>query len=161
MHLTLIMTFSELTNYIINRFEQDELVNTIALTDGTVIDTKKESIYPLVTIEFNGKEIEEDVSNNIALSKYDYTITVFQQRDNRKVAKPSKLMNDENWIDNLNECDSICTNFINYINRFELDNISIDSLSILEPINNYGGANLDGFRFDITLSTPNTGYCHV
>ena len=73
-----------------------------------------------------------------------------------------KLMEDENWIDNLNECDSICTRFINHIRRMEIDeNINIESLSVLEQLSGYGGANLDGFRFEITLAIPNTGYCGV
>lgn len=149
---------SEVTNYIVNRFQQDEMVNTISLSDNNnIIDTKKENIYPLVSISFNGSEIEEE--ENIALKKYDYTISVLQQRDSNRKIKPSKLMEETNWIDNMNECDSICTNFINYIRRMELNNLNIDSLSILEPLQNYGGANLDGFRFDITLSIPNTGYC--
>ena len=146
---------SEVTNYIVNRFQQDEMVNTIALSDNDIIDTKKENIYPLVTISFNGAEIVEES----ALKNYDFTISVLQQRDARKEIKPSKLMADTNWIDNMNECDSICTNFINYVNRLELDNLTIPSLSILEPLNRFGGADLDGFRFDITLSIPNTGYC--
>jgi len=148
---------SEVTNYIVNRFDQDEMVNTIALSDNSIIDTKKENIYPLVTISFNGTEIEE--ATDIALKKYDFTISVLQQRDSNRKVKPSKLMEETNWIDNMNECDSICTNFINYIRRMELDNLNVDSLSILEPLQNYGGANLDGFRFDITLSIPNTWYC--
>jgi len=145
---------SEVTNYIVNRFQQDEMVNTIALSDNDIIDTKKENIYPLVTISFNGGEVAED-----DLKKYDFTISVLQQRDATRKVKPSKLMDETNWIDNMNECDNICTKFINYIRRMELDNINIDSLSILEPLNRFGGADLDGFRFDITLSIPNTGYC--
>lgn len=148
--------FSKVTNYIVNRFQQDEMVNTISLSDINLIDTKKENIYPLVAISFNEKDLSVDET-----ATYDYTITVLQQRDNRKVEKPSKLMEDENWIDNLNECDSICTRFINYIRRMEIDeNINIESLSVLEPLSGYGGSNLDGFRFEITLAIPNTGYCN-
>jgi len=150
---------SEVTNYIVNRFQQDEMVNTIALSDNDIIDTKKENIYPLVTISFNGAEIIEDIANNQAFKNYDFTISVLQQRDASRTMKPSKLMAETNWIDNMNECDSICTNFINYVNRLELGNLTIPSLSILEPLNRFGGADLDGFRFDITLSIPNTGYC--
>ena len=148
--------FSKVTNYIVNRFQADTLVNTISLSDINLIDTKKENIYPLVAISFNEKDLSVD-----EVATYDYTITVLQQRDNRKVEKLSKLMDDENWIDNLNECDSICTRFINHIRRMEIDeNINIESLSVLEPLSGYGGANLDGFRFEITLSIPNTGYCN-
>ena len=150
--------FSKVTNYIINRFQQDEMVNTISLSAIDLIDTKKENIYPLVAISFNGSVVDEEQS----LIIYDYTITVLQQRDNRKVEKPSKLMEDENWIDNLNECESICVNFINYVKRMELDNINIDSVSIeLTPLSGYGGSNLDGYSFDVGFNIPNTGYCGI
>jgi hypothetical protein len=49
--------FSKITNYIINRFQADELVNTISLSDINLIDTKKENIYPLVAILFNENHI--------------------------------------------------------------------------------------------------------
>ena len=150
--------FSKVTNYIVNRFQQDEMVNTISLSAIDLIDTKKENIYPLVAISFNGSIVDEEQF----LTTYDYTITVLQQRDNRKVEKPSKLMEDENWIDNLNECESICVNFINYVKRMELDNINIDSVSIeLTPLSGYGGSNLDGYSFDVGFNIPNTGYCGI
>lgn len=150
--------FSKVTNYIINRFQQDEMVNTISLSAIDLIDTKKENIYPLVAISFNGSVVDEEQY----LIIYDYTITVLQQRDNRKAEKPSKLMEDENWIDNLNECESICVNFINYVKRMELDNINIDSVSIeLTPLSGYGGSNLDGYSFDVGFNIPNTGYCGI
>ena len=143
---------SKITNYIVNRFQQDELVNTITLE---VIDVKKENIYPLVAIEFNSKTPNDD------LLLYNYTIHILQQRDSNRKMKPSKLLEESNWIDNLNECDSIAMNFINYIRRMEIDeNITIIATD-LEPLSGFGGANLDGFIFDITLSVPNTGYCGV
>jgi len=142
---------SKITNYIVNQFQQDELVNTISLE---AIDVKKENIYPLVAIEFNAKTPNDD------LLLYDYTIHILQQRDSNRKMKPSKLLEESNWIDNLNECDSIAMNFINYIRRLEIDtNINISSVSELTPLSGFGGANLDGFVFDIVLSVPNTGYC--
>lgn len=146
------MTFSEITNYIINRFQQDELVNTIALNDKEIIDTKKENIFPLVSLFYDGTTPDDD--NKL----YQFTIYVLQQRDARKEVQPSKLMSDTNWIDNLNECESIAMRFINYVRRMELGNITLES-SDLEPLSEYGGANLDGYRFEITLATPNTGHC--
>lgn len=147
------MTFSEITNYIISRFQADELVNTIALNDKEIIDTKKENIYPLVSLFYDGTTPNDD--NKL----YQFTIYVLQQRDARKEVQPSKLMSETNWIDNLNECESIAMRFINYVRRMELSNINIESVSDLEPLSEYGGANLDGYRFEITLAIPNTGYC--
>jgi hypothetical protein len=148
------MSVSAITNYIINHFEQDGLVNTIALNDREIVDTKKENIFPIVTIIYKG------TNNNDELLNYDYTIYVLQQRDSNRQIKPSKLMEETNYLDNLNECESICNSFINYTRRLEIDTqINIQSEILLEPIFEYGGANLDGFVFDVTLNTPNTGYC--
>ena len=147
------MTFSEITNYIINRFDADELVNTIALNDKEIVDTKKENIFPLVSLFYDGTTPDDD--NKL----YQFTIYVLQQRDARKETQPSKLMTDTNWIDNLNECESIAMRFINYVRRMELENIAIDTISDLEPLSEYGGANLDGYRFEVTISIPNTGFC--
>lgn len=147
---------SQVTNYIVNRFQEDKMVNTISLNDKDIADTKKENIYPLVAIVFIEKETTDE------LHLFTYNIKVLQQRDSNREVKPSKLMEDTNYIDNLNECDDIITNFINYIRRFEIStNLNIETLSTLIPLSGYGGANLDGFEFEITLSLPNTGNCHA
>ena len=147
---------SEITNYVINRFQLDEMVNTISLNDKGIVDTKKENIYPLVAIEV----IEKETTDEFHL--VGLRIKVLQQRDSNRQVKPSKLMEDTNYIDNLNDCDNIITNFLNYVRRFETKlNINIDALSILTPLSGYGGANLDGFDFEIVLSLPNSGYCHA
>ena len=147
---------SEVTNYIVNRFQQDEMVNTIELSIDGIIDTKKENIYPLVSIHYLGFDLPED--EVIANDDDSFTITVLQQRDAVRRPTPSKLKTDINYIDNMNECKDICKKFVNYVRRLELDNVNI-TITQAEPLNNYGGANLDGFRFDITLSIPNIGYC--
>lgn len=145
---------SETTNYIINRFQLDTLVNTIAFNDTSIIDTKKENIYPLVSIQLLSKTTSDD------LHLLNYRISVLQQRNQDRKVNPSKLMADVNFIDNLNECDDIATRFINYVRRMDVDtNTNIDSLSEIEIVSGYGGGNLDGIRFDLVLSIPNTGYC--
>ena len=147
---------SIINNYIIERFQADELVNTISLSALSLIDTKKENIYPLVSLEFLGKDPADE------LHLYTYTISILAQRNNTRKMKPSKLMEDENWVDNLNECDSIAVNFINYIRRMEIDlPINIESVSDMTPLSGYGGANLDGFEFEITFSLPNNGFCSI
>jgi len=150
------MTLYEVAFYIVNRFDQDELVNTIACSIDGIVDTKKENIYPLVTIQYNGFDLIED--DTVANDDDTFTITVLQQRDANRKVKPSKLLTDINYFDNMTECKDIIKKFVNYVRRMELDNITIATTTAL-PLNNYGGADLDGFRFDITLSIPNTGYC--
>lgn len=145
-----------ITLYIIERFKYDEMVNTISLNDRSIVDTKKENIYPLVAINFIDKVDTND------LYSYNFTIHVLQQRDSNRKLKPSKLMEDTNYIDNLADTESICNKFINYIRRFEIDlPLNIENLSSIRSVSEYGGNNLDGFTFDISLSLPNTGYCGI
>lgn len=144
---------SKITNYIIERFQSDDLVNTITFSDTSLIDTERENIYPLVSIRLN------DINPTDDLLLYDYTISVLQQRELNRRLITSKLMDDTNYLDNLNECESICLNFINHIRRIEDNNINVDSISVLDEISNLTINSLDGFRFTIVLSYPNTGFC--
>ena len=145
------------TRYLIDRFEADEMVNTITLKDNLVVDTAKENIYPLVAINFTNRGRTTDKEYHL----YSYRIYVLQQRDVRNVVEKSKLMEDTNWLDNLAECESIINNLTNYIDRIEVEEIiDIESLSTLTPVHNYAGSGLDGFYFDIVINTPNTGYCN-
>jgi len=145
-----------ITLYVIERFKSDEMVNTITLNDRSIVDTKKENIYTLVAINFIDKVDTNDLYN------YNFTIHVLQQRDSNRKLKPSKLMEDSNYIDNLADTESICNKFINYIRRMEIDlPLTIENLSSIRSLSEYGVANLDGFVFDITLGLPNTGYCGV
>ena len=143
------------TLYVIQRFESDDMVHTISLSENGIIDVKKENIYPLVNIDFLNK-----TDTNEAYS-YLFRIHVLQQRDSNRKVKPSKLMSDTNYLDNLGDCESIINRFVNYVRRFELDLNATIELTTIQKISGYGGANLDGFTFEMTLSIPNTGYCGV
>ena len=48
-------------NYIISKFDADELVNTITTLSDELIDTNKETIYPVVNIDYLDSEVLEDV----------------------------------------------------------------------------------------------------
>lgn len=143
-------------NYIIQRFQSDEMVNTITFNDTFVVDTQKENIYPIVAI--NLQSISEDTAQSLNL--YTFRIYCLQKRDVQRIMTPSKLMDDTNLIDNLAETENIIQRFNNYISRLEIEeNINIYEKSQLTPVYNYGGSGLDGFNITITLSYPNNGYC--
>ena len=145
---------SKITNYIIDRFQADEMVHTISLNPINLVDLSKENIYPLVSIKYNGVTSSDDVF------LVAFTIHVLQQRDAIKEVQPSKMMEDTNWIDNMNNTFDIAINFVNYVVRMEIDeSINVSSIGLLEPLSNFGGANLDGHKFDITFEYPNTGFC--
>lgn len=141
-------------NYIIERFQTDEMVNTITFNDTFVVDTQKENIYPLVAINL------VSISGVDDLNLYNFRIICLQKRDVQRVMTPSKLMEDTNLIDNLSETENILQNFTNYITRLEInENINIQEKSNLTPLYNYAGAGVDGFQINITISYPNNGYC--
>lgn len=143
-------------NYIIARFQEDEMVNTITFNDTFVVDTQKENIYPIVAI--NLQSVGEDIQNSLNL--YSFRIICLQKRNVQRALTPSKLMDDTNLIDNLAETENILQRFTNYISRLEIeDKINIQEKSNLTPLYNYAGSGLDGFQTTITLSYPNNGYC--
>ena len=113
----------------------------------------KENIYPIVNIDMT----ETDVSENQVIV-VSFLITVLQQRDVRPVKTNSKLLEDTNYIDNLNETHSICMKFINNLyQQNNSANIEVNSISTLKPLKNFGSQMLDGFDFTINLSIPNMG----
>lgn len=142
---------SNILNYAVSVFEAMPLVNTIVLKDDDVIDVEKENVYPLVTLR-----LLSSPSPQIDLREYRLSIQIFNQRDDRKVATPSKLMSDTNYIDNIGVCDSIGNNFIMVVlkthNDFDIFVVD-DSISEFDFKAKDERNNLDGVSFELTLST--------
>jgi len=143
---------SQLNDFVIGRFENNPLVNTISIVPTFDIDGNKENIYPLVNIDLIDNDIQTDV---FVLS---YKITILQQRDVKPVKTNSKLLDDTNYLDNINETSSIAADFINYLRWKNNDLvIEIQSLSKLNLLKKWGQNGLDGVQFDIDLSIYNRG----
>ena len=143
---------SLINSFVIGQFQDNNLVNTISIVPTLEMDFNKENIYPLVNIDMKQTDIQDQA---IIVS---FTITIIQQRDVKPIKTDSKLLSNENYIDNLNETHSIAQRFINVLNRQNnTDNIEIQSLSTLRALKNYGTSGCDGFQFDIDLSIPNYG----
>jgi hypothetical protein len=143
---------SILNNWIISEFDKNNLVNTISIVPTLQIDSNKENIYPLVNIDMLNSVVQNDV---IVVS---FEITIVQQRDKRPVKTDSKLLNDTNYLDNVNETHSIAERFINVLDRQNNSlNIEVDAISKLEFLKEWSRENLDGVQFSIDLSIPNIG----
>lgn len=143
---------SLLNDWLINHFQDNELVNTISIVKTLEMDFNKENIYPLVNLDIK----TSDVQNDVIVAEY--TITIIQQRDERPIKTDSKLLSNTNYIDNLNETHSIAQRLINVLNRQNnTDNIEIQELSTLRFLKNYSASGCDGVQFDIDLSIPNIG----
>lgn len=143
---------SKLTNFLINQFEADPLVNTITMVETKFIDNNKENIYQLVNIDYIQSEVLEDA----IIARY--LITAVQQRDIKPKKLDGKLRLDINLIDNWNETLSVITRFLNQFksNNFagNIDLYSQTTTTILQDWNKNG---LDGHQITIELSIPNLG----
>ena len=141
---------SQLLTHIVSIYDAMPLVNTIIFKDDDVIDVEKENIYPLVSIVLLSSPAPFDDHREFRLG-----FEIVNQRDDRKVATPSKLMSDTNYIDNVGICDSIGNDFLMEIlkthNDFDI-NIVEDSVSEFEPIRKDERNCLDGVRFEVTFS---------
>ena len=139
-------------DFIIAEFQDNNLVNTISIVPFAEIDINKENIYPLVNIDLIDIETETDYLT------YNFNITVIQQRDIKPVKIDSKLLNNTNYIDNINETVSISNRLINVIEKQNNDSsIELQNLSRLRVLKEWGRGICDGVRFDISLSIPNMG----
>jgi hypothetical protein len=139
-------------DFIISEFQDNDLVNTISIVPFAEIDINKENIYPLVNIDLIDIETETDYLT------YNFNITVIQQRDLKPLKIDSKLLNNTNYIDNINETVSISNRLINVIEKQNNNSsIELQNLSRLRVLKEWGRGICDGVRFDISLSIPNMG----
>ena len=141
---------SQLLNHIVSIYDAIPLVNTIVFKDDDVLDVEKENVYPLVSIQLLTSPAPFDDRREFRLR-----FEILNQRDDRKVAAPSKLMSDTNYIDNVGICDSIANNFVMEVLKTHNDldiNIINDGVSEFEPIRKDERNCLDGVRFEVTFS---------
>lgn len=144
-----------ITKFLIDKFQENNLVNTITFVQTKDLDNNKENIYPLVNIDYlQSDEVGDDSSYVVAR----YLITAVQQRDIRPVKTDSKLRMDTNFIDNLGETHSILMKFLNIFkaNNFE-NEIDLYSQTSLTKLEDYKRNGLDGHQMTIELSIPNLG----
>jgi hypothetical protein len=138
-----------LTNFLVEKFNENVLVNTITMVETKHLDNNKENIYCLVNIDYLENQTREDVI--IAT----YLITVVLQRDIRPQKTDSKLQLDTNLIDNLGETSAVITRFLNQMrsNNF-IYNVQLFSNSVSKR---YHKNSLDGHQITIELAMANLG----
>ncbi len=142
---------SNLLNEIVSVLEAMPLINTVVFKDDDVVDVEKENVYPLVSIT-----LLPSPAPDTNLREYRLGFEIFNQRDDRKIPTPDKLMLDTNYIDNIGICDSIGNNFIlDFLKTHnDLDiGITDDSVSEFEYIRKDERNCLDGVKFEVTFYT--------
>jgi hypothetical protein len=143
---------SKINDFIIAHYSANKLVNTITIVPTLTIDLNKENIYPLVNVDMTNTEIDDQV-----ITVY-FTMTIITERDKRPVKTDSKLLSDDNYIDNINETNSIAQRFINVLLMQNNDDlIEIDTMSNLTILKEWRAGNCDGVQFTIQLTIPNRG----
>lgn len=138
-------------NYIIGKFQSDNLVNTITTLSDDLVDTNKETIYPVVNADYLDSDIQDDVI------LFSYHITALDQNDVYIKSTDSKLLEDTNQSDILNETFNICQSFINSFRQYNDDNIELSSKTNVTAIKNERLNGLSGHEFDVVLSIANEG----
>lgn len=152
------MEISRTTEYLINKFKENPLTNTIVIGKESEIDHNKSNIYPLVNIDIVQSEII-DLTGSIT-HRINYNINILQQRDlPSKLNLDNKLLN-TNMVDNLNETYVIATKAINNIRSYHNDlDIEVYSVTPIQMVK-YSGTNLlDGVYFNIVLEIPDSTGC--
>jgi len=141
------------TKFVVDKFKENPLVNTMTFEKTSDIDLNKENIYPLINIDYT---IGENADINL---NFTYIITILQQRN----IEP-KLINDKlfgsNLIDNLSETLNIANKFINNI-RHNYNDLGIDILTLttIRPVRFESKNTLDGQQFTITFQIENDTTC--
>ena len=143
---------SLLSNFLIDHFQSNNLVNTITMVETKHIDNNKENIYQLVNIDY----LQSDILDDAVIGRY--LITAVQQRDTRPTKTDSKLRLDINLIDNWNETHSVIQKLLNELNRNNNEsNIDLYSQTQLTKLEDWNKNGLDGHQITIELSIPNLG----
>ena len=138
-------------DYIIEKFKADQLVNTITTLADELIDTNKETIYPVVNIDY----LDSDPTDDVIL--FSFKITALDQNDVYTKTTDSKLLQDTNQLDIMNETFNICQSFINSFRQYNDLNIEMFSKTKVNTIMNERLNGLSGHEFDIVFSIPNEG----
>lgn len=143
--------YQKAKDYVLGKFSNDPLVNTITTLTNDLVDTNKETIYPVVNIEYTENDIQTDVI------LFSFHIKALDQNDVYTRNTDSKLQIDTNKDDIFNETFNICQSFINSFRQYNALNIELSTRSKVTKIERENLNGLSGHEFDITLSIPNEG----
>ena len=146
--------YQKTKDYVVGKFQADPLVNTITTVRPDIVDTNKETIYPLVNIDYIDNDVQEDVI------LFSFHIKALDQNDVYTRTTDSKLQIDTNKDDIFNETFNICQSFINSFRQNNSLVIEMSSKSKVTSIyleDNTAINGLSGHEFDIILSIPNEG----
>lgn len=140
-------------DHVVGYFQAHPLVNTVTTLTPDLIDTNKDTIYPLVNVDLELESIDNDVI------VFNANIYVLDQLDKYTRTTDNKLLTDTNSIDIDNEMFSVCQDFINSFRQYNTPGIELVGVSEVDTIRGESEYlnGLNGFTFTATLSIPNEG----
>ena len=143
---------SILHNFIIEKFRNNDLVNTISIVPTLMIDTNQFNIYPLVNVDLVQSEVTE---KQVIVS---FIITVVQQRDTIPNKTDNKLLSNTNYLNNIDETHSILQRFLNVLMlQNNNENIELETQNKIKILKEWNRNTLDGVQLNLDLSIPNKG----
>lgn len=143
--------YQKTKDYVISKFQADPLVNTITTLTSDLVDKNKETIYPVVNVDYVNNTVQEDVI------LFSFHIKALDQNDVYTRTTDSKLQVDTNKDDIFNETFNMCQQFVNSFRQYNDWDIELVSVSPIVAIKNEELNDLSGHEFDIVLSIPNEG----
>ena len=143
--------YQKTKDYVISKFQADPLVNTITTLTSDLVDKNKETIYPVVNIDYTNNTVQDDVI------LFSFHIKALDQNDVYTRTTDSKLQVDTNKDDIFNETFNMCQQFINSFRQYNALNIEMVSVSAITAIKNEELNDLSGHEFTISISIPNEG----
>jgi len=143
---------SILHNFIIEKFRNNDLVNTISIVPTLMIDTNQFNIYPLVNIDL----VQSEVTEQQVIASF--IITVVQQRDTIPNKTDNKLLSNTNYLNNIDETHSILQRFLNVLMlQNNNENIELETQNKIKILKEWNRNTLDGVQLNLDLSIPNKG----
>lgn len=140
------MKISELTQYLVEDIENDDLINTLTFEQTEQIDYNRSNIYPLVNLDPINAEIE---NGGMIVT---FNVLVLMQRNENNHANKSKIFKD-NFIDNISESTLIANKIIQKVHmHYDLELVRVP---FLEIVRQSGGNLLDGVRFELRILVDN------
>ena len=136
---------------VVGKFKSDPLVNTLTMLKNDIVDTNKENIYPIVNIDYAGSDLFADVLH------FRFKVKALDQLEIYTSTIDSKMKEDTNELDVLNETYNICQTFINSYRQYTPNLVEMVSLSSITQVEGQHLNGLAGHEFECTLVIPNEG----
>lgn len=143
--------YYDLIKHLKTVFEEDINVSTVVTEGYNDMDNWKKNIYPVVDVFV----VNEVVTNNTAVTRFNVEITVLDIRDINKEEVNDKFWRNDNRHDNWNTTHAILKTARNKMFKNHLDtDITLESATTAERLIVVKENTLDGWQQSWTIDVP-------